>query len=86
MRKIQSLLICSVTTEIACSNSIGIAMYPQDANNLETLIQYADKALYQAKKQKGTYSFYQNSISSTFLECAFLKNKYNIHRNRKFIK
>ena len=57
--KIQSLLICSVTTEIACSNSIGIAMYPQDANNLETLIQYADKALYQAKKQKGTYSFYQ---------------------------
>ena len=44
--KIQSLLICSVTTEIACSNSIGIAMYPQDANNLETLIQYADTVSY----------------------------------------
>ena len=36
--KIQSLLICSVTTEIACSNSIGIAMYPQETKRYVFLL------------------------------------------------
>lgn len=44
---------------VVITGSIGIAFFPQDANNYDELFQKADMALYQSKeKGKNCYSFY----------------------------
>ncbi|WP_191091665.1 bifunctional diguanylate cyclase/phosphodiesterase [Affinibrenneria salicis] len=45
--------------------SIGISLYPADGADIETLLQYADMAMYQAKKQKtgGRICFYSEKIN-----------------------
>lgn len=41
--------------------SIGISIYPDDANNIDKLINYADSAMYKAKKNGGnTFCVYSN--------------------------
>lgn len=46
--------------EIEISASIGISVYPGDSKEIDTLVQYADTAMYQAKHAgKGCYRFYQ---------------------------
>ncbi|WOE70763.1 bifunctional diguanylate cyclase/phosphodiesterase [Hydrogenimonas thermophila] len=48
---------CTVTA------SLGIALYPNDATEPETLLQYADAAMYEAKKLgKNRYQFFNSSI------------------------
>jgi len=50
--------------------SIGIACYPDDASDEETLLKYADMAMYQAKQAgKNTYSFFSQELI--------------VHQNRK---
>lgn len=45
--------------EIRTSASIGASLYPQDTEDPEILLEYADIAMYQSKKNgKNTYSFY----------------------------
>ncbi|MDD3324852.1 MAG: diguanylate cyclase [Sulfurospirillaceae bacterium] len=47
------------TTEYTISGSIGISIYPDDAQNEKTLLKYADMAMYQAKKKgKNCISFF----------------------------
>jgi diguanylate cyclase (GGDEF)-like protein len=41
----------------ACSLSIGVALYPQDAQGFDELFQKADAALYRAKASKGKVVF-----------------------------
>lgn len=44
------------------SLSFGIALFPQDSDDPETLVRYADIALYQAKTQDCGYRFYNSAI------------------------
>ncbi len=40
--------------------SIGVSFFPMDATDATTLIQKADKAMYEAKQKKNTYIFFNN--------------------------
>lgn len=52
---------------IFISCSMGIALYPDDANNRSKLLKYADLALYQSKQLgKKTYTFYSDEIRKKF--------------------
>ncbi len=46
--------------QLALSASIGISLCPQDADDSDNLIRFADIAMYQAKKKKGCFSFYSS--------------------------
>ena len=49
--------------QVFVSASIGIAIYPKDAEDLETLIKNADSAMYQAKeKGKDSYQFFTSDL------------------------
>jgi predicted signal transduction protein with EAL and GGDEF domain len=45
-------------TDLLLSGSIGISLAPRDGNNLATLQEYADKAMYQARAQRNQYAFF----------------------------
>jgi diguanylate cyclase (GGDEF)-like protein len=46
--------------------SIGVAIFPDDSDDKEKLLQYADMAMYQAKKQgRNRYQFYSGVLNKT---------------------
>ncbi|WP_394131953.1 putative bifunctional diguanylate cyclase/phosphodiesterase [Shewanella maritima] len=50
------------------SASIGITFYPQDGNDIETLIKHADQAMYLAKnKGRNCFEFFSNNIEQQAL-------------------
>jgi diguanylate cyclase (GGDEF)-like protein len=51
------------------SASLGIAFYPEDGENLETLIKHADIAMYEVKKVgRNNYLYYQPGMQSGSLD------------------
>ncbi|MFZ2311891.1 MAG: diguanylate cyclase [Methylobacter sp.] len=48
--------------EFTLGASIGIAVYPQNADNADTLVHLADTAMYHAKQKKLGVSFYSESM------------------------
>ncbi|ART80625.1 diguanylate cyclase domain-containing protein [Oceanisphaera avium] len=62
LERIQAVIREPVLLEaetVYVSASIGVALYPDDADHAELLLRYADQAMYQAKKQsKDTYVFF----------------------------
>ena len=44
------------------TGSIGIARFPDDAKNIETLLSYADSSLFMAKKRKNNFLFFSKDI------------------------
>ncbi|MDZ7750314.1 MAG: EAL domain-containing protein [Gammaproteobacteria bacterium] len=59
--------ITSGDHEIGLTASIGISFYPKDGEDFESLFQYADVALYDAKGMgKNGYSLYRREMSTTF--------------------
>lgn len=57
------------------SCSIGIALYPRDGDDAETLSKYADMALYRAKDLgRGNYQFFSNEMNEKMLERVVLEN------------
>ncbi|MCF6147364.1 MAG: diguanylate cyclase [Candidatus Kuenenia sp.] len=50
--------------EVCVSTSIGIAFYPENGTNAETLLKNADAAMYSAKKQgRNRYQFFNTSFA-----------------------
>jgi diguanylate cyclase (GGDEF)-like protein len=61
--------------ELASSASIGVAMYPDDGQDFETLLQKADTAMYQAKEAgRNNYRFFDEQMNVQALDHLFLKN------------
>ena len=55
--------------ELYASASIGIALYPQDGTNIDSLIKHADVAMYHVKGQgKNGYQFYSNEMNVPYIE------------------
>jgi diguanylate cyclase (GGDEF)-like protein len=49
--------------EVKSSTSVGIAMYPENGNDLSELLRAADLAMYQAKSSgRGQYQFFANAM------------------------
>ncbi|MBD3611083.1 MAG: EAL domain-containing protein, partial [Hydrogenovibrio crunogenus] len=48
--------------------SIGIASYPGDSEDLQTLLSYADLAMYEAKKHKNTFTHFSNHLREDALQ------------------
>ena len=62
--------------EVAVGASIGIALFPDDAEGADELIKMADTAMYRAKEQgRGTYEFYTRDISLRVHERLALENE-----------
>ena len=52
--------------EVCITASIGIALFPEDAGDGETLLKHADSAMYYAKRNgKHNYSFYDESMNTS---------------------
>lgn len=52
------------SNEILVSSSIGISMFPEDGHDVNTLLQYADMAMYQAKHEnRGMFKFFSKEMS-----------------------
>ena len=50
--------------DIQVNPSIGIAVFPQDGHNVETLCQHADAAMYQSKRAgRGRYTFFDPALN-----------------------
>lgn len=62
-------------SEVVITVSIGACMYPDDANDLEDLVRYADSALFAAKsEQRGTVRFYSQDLTEKALQRMELRN------------
>jgi diguanylate cyclase (GGDEF)-like protein/PAS domain S-box-containing protein len=60
--------------ELFVSASLGIAIYPFDGEEIETLLKNADAAMYHAKSDgRGRYHFYSPSMNATALEKLLLE-------------
>jgi diguanylate cyclase (GGDEF)-like protein len=61
--------------EIFVTASIGIAIYPDDGEDLETLLMHADTAMYKAKEQGGnSYQTYSRAMNASALQRLTLEN------------
>lgn len=55
--------------ELYVSASIGIALYPKDGNDMNSLIKHADVAMYHVKGQgKNGYKFYSTEMNVPYIE------------------
>lgn len=63
--------------EIFVSMSIGIAIYPADGDDADTLISNADSAMYHAKELgRDSYQFYTESMNATAFERLLFENSF----------
>ena len=62
--------------EISVSTSIGVAVFPDDADNAEDLIKCADTAMYRAKKQgRNACQFFTKKMSAASVDRLIIENE-----------
>ncbi|OLS58822.1 sensor domain-containing protein [Pseudomonas putida] len=78
VERIQVLLSEPLTiadTHLAISASVGVAMYPSDGCDVDTLLHRADMAMYQAKSSgRGCFSFFSSELNKLAQERLALEN------------
>ncbi len=61
--------------DLSVSGSLGIAVYPQDGTEVDTLVQHADVAMYHAKQAgRNTFQFYRAQMNARTLELLALES------------
>jgi diguanylate cyclase (GGDEF)-like protein len=56
-------------TEVFVGGSVGVALYPDDGRDIDTLLKNADTAMYRAKEQgRGAFQFYDASMNARALD------------------
>ena len=61
--------------ELATTGSIGIAVYPLDGQDAETLVKHADRAMYYAKESgRNNYQFFDESMNISSMRKMHLEN------------
>jgi len=63
--------------KIQISCSIGISCYPKDTTNSKDLVRYSDIAMYRAKGDKGTFSFFDKEIDIFYIDQLELEKELN---------
>jgi diguanylate cyclase (GGDEF)-like protein/PAS domain S-box-containing protein len=63
-------------SDLFVTPSIGVALYPDDGHDLETLVKNADAAMYQAKEQGGNrYQLYTPALNAMALGLLTMENE-----------
>ena len=64
--------------------SIGISIYPDDAEDIETLIKHADTAMYHAKEQgRSNYQFFTSALNDAIQEKMYLEKELSTAISRR---
>ena len=72
--------------EFHISASIGISLFPSDAQDIDALLKHADTAMYQAKTQGNNYQFYMDSMGVEANEQLLLEeNLYHALANQEML-
>ena len=71
-------------TEVFIGGSVGVAMYPCDGTDIDTLLKNADTAMYRAKAQgRGSFQFYDRSMNDQALDRLVLEARLRRALDRK---
>ncbi len=75
MTRLVSKPIILAQQEVYTSTSIGIAIYPDDGDDVDTLLKNADAAMYYAKEQgRNNFQFFTKSMNESSVEQLILEN------------
>lgn len=59
--------------EVYISCSIGIGVFPEDSDDVDTLLKYADISLYKAKESKNSFVFFEDIKNTLYLHSLHLE-------------
>ena len=74
--------------QVYVSTSMGISLFPEDTTDVNTLIKYADAAMFKAKKSRNTFIFYEKGMEAivakrmeleTEMRKALERNEFTLH-------